>query len=119
MARTNEDTARERGFGTQRLLIAVVGAALAVLGPSIALGAQAIRRRTEPTSRMPGLAAIPVIGGLVAVAGAIAWRNRERVRSMADEAFAAAGSLAEKVGEAVEGEWPAAPGGLAHAPMSA
>jgi uncharacterized membrane protein YidH (DUF202 family) len=118
MARTDEDTARERGFRPQGLLIAVVGAALAVLGPSIALGARAIRSRTQPTSRMPGLAAIPVIGGLVAVAGAIAWRNRERVRSMADDTFAAAQSLAEKVGEAVEDEWPAAPGSLAHAPMS-
>lgn len=79
---------RAVGPGAWRVLMPFAGAALAALGPALARGGQAIRDRREQSSRMPGLAVIPVVGGLLAVLGAIMWRNRERVLEIAGDALA-------------------------------
>jgi hypothetical protein len=82
--------------GAWRVVLPFAGAALAALGSALALGGKAIRDRREQSSRKPGLAVIP-IGGLLAIIGAIAWRNRERVLEIAGEAVATAESLAARV----------------------
>lgn len=92
MEAKNAKNAAERavGPGAWRVLMPFAGAALAALGPALVLGGQAIRDRREQSLRMPGLAVIPVVGGLLAVLGAVMWRNRERVLEIAGDALATA-----------------------------
>jgi len=90
--------------GAWRVLVPFAGAVLAALGPALALGGMAIRDRRGQSSRKPGLAVIPMVGGLLAVVGAVAWRNRERVMEMAGEVIATAESLAARVTDEVTGD---------------
>ena len=90
----NDAAERAARPGAWPMLIPVVGAALAALGPALALGGKAIRDRREQSSRMRGLAVLPVVGGLLAVLGAMVWRNRERVLETAGGAVATAEELA-------------------------
>lgn len=102
-AKKEAKNAAQRGAGPSawRVLVPVVGAALAALGPALALGGKAIRDRREQSSRMPGLAVIPVVGGLLTVLAAVVWRNRERVLEVAGDAVATteqvAGDLAGRL----------------------
>lgn len=83
--------------GAWRVVLPFAGAALAVLGPVLALGGKAIIDRREQATRKPGLAVIPIVGGLLAIIGALAWRYRERVLEITGEAAATAESLAGRV----------------------
>lgn len=98
------NTERAAGPGPWRVLVPVAGAALAALGPALALGGKAIRDRRERSSRMPGLAVIPVVGGLLALIGALAWRNRERVLEIAGDAVATAEEVAGNLGGRLTGD---------------
>ena len=82
---------RAAGAGPWRVLMPVAGAALAALGPALALGGKAIRDRREQRSRMLSLAAIPIVGGLLAVIGAIVSRDRDPVLEIAGNALATRG----------------------------
>jgi hypothetical protein len=97
-AKSNAKDAAERVGepGAWRVLLPVAGA-LAAIGPALALGGKALSDRREQSSRKPGLAIIPVVGGLLAIIGALAWRNRERVLEIAGQAVATAESLAARV----------------------
>lgn len=98
-AKKEAKNAAERAVepGAWRVLLPVAGAALAGLGPALALGGKAIRDRREQSSRMPGLAVIPVVGGLLAILGAVIWRNRERVLEIAGDTLATAEEMAGDV----------------------
>lgn len=91
---TKKDAKSAAEPGAWRVVLPLAGVALATLGPALALGGKAIRDRREPSPRMPGLAIIPVVGGLLAVLGAVMWRNRERVLEIAGDALATAEGVA-------------------------
>jgi hypothetical protein len=82
------------GAGAWRALVPIVGAAVAALGPALAVGGRALRERRDASERRRGLLVVPVVGSLLAVVGALAWRNRERVLEMAGEGIATAEQVA-------------------------
>jgi len=95
-ARKEAKDAAERaaGSGPWRVLVPFAGAALAALGPALALGGKTMRDRREKSSRMPGLAVIPIVGALLTVLGAVVWQNRGRVLVIAGDALATAAEVA-------------------------
>lgn len=65
-----------------RPLAAAAGTALAALEPARALGGRTMRARRKPSLHRRGLALVPFVAGVLALAGAVAWRRRARVAAM-------------------------------------
>jgi hypothetical protein len=93
MGNTQRDKAhQEQGGGPFRIIVPMIAIVLAIAG-STAFGTRILRQRGE-SRRPPVLAAIPIVAGLLAIVGAVAWRNRETLRATADDAVDTMESIA-------------------------
>lgn len=86
-----------------RILVPVAGAALAVLAPAVALGGRAMRERQESEARARVIPGLPIGGAVLAVAGALAWQNRDLLVRKGGEAATAAKGLVSRVSDQVHG----------------
>lgn len=77
-----EANARAAAGPWLRPLAAGVETAQAALEPALEIGSQLVRSRRDRPSRRRALAGASLALGIVALAGALAWRNRERLAAL-------------------------------------